>query len=238
MTQQLFEREPEERYHAPLRSQLAERTRIIFGHINPRMLRGIEMRPAESFDSISEHGSGVLTQGVITQAEFHLYKILYSEYCSDLGKIAEELFAGGRYAYELDAYHDDDGFADVIRIGEIPSFPQVEIATLILPGSAATMEACSHPERHNYHMVDLSLDILLKQTQGVKDRDRISLRVPLSWTDVRIPEFCSGNTGRDYLFKCEYTRSGESLELLKSYASTEALIEGIRGELTKYNYSK
>ncbi len=233
----LFEREPPERYHKLLRSQLAERIQIVFGHINPRMLRGIEMKPATSFDSISEHGSGVLEPGSITQSEVFFYKSIkfYLKYCSDIGRIAEELFADGRYVYELHAYRNDDGFADIIRIGEIPSFPQVEIATLILPATVATMETSGgHPEDNCYHAVDLSLDILLKQKQGVKSRVRTSLRVPLSWTDVRIQEFCCGDTRRDYLFKCEYTRSGESLKLFKSYGSTEALTEGIRAELEKY----
>jgi len=227
-----------ERYRGPEWWRMQEISRCVYGHSpkgpNPRQIDGDRFGRCPNRDKPRQ--SGVLAVGSITQSEAFFYKnnCCFSKSVSELGSIAETLFTGATVTCRLEAYIDDFTFVDVFDIINISEkFPTAEKTAIILPAAVYAYEGVTRPDKHHFFYADLSLDILLKAE--ATDRPRKSLRVPLSWEDFRVPAGYRGYI--NHLFSCTYDGKGingqESLNYLRNYPNSNALVEGIKKELER-----
>lgn len=134
----------------------------------------------------------------------------------------------------------------VNRIVNVPNFPQIDMATIILPTSCEqcfptvatsdiSMDGVEYDIRQ-YH--DFSLDIVLKAEEETPQK-RASLRVPLMMHDKRIPEEYKGRLGHLFLVTYEnkgepLSKEGETLKYLANFDSEQDLVNGIREAIVRY----
>lgn len=221
-------------YHehsSPTRKPIITRTKNRHVHLNP-LIHKTEL--ADKIRIIDEEGQE-LQKGSISSDEASSYFIhtvrRNAGRFARLDLVTEKLFKGGRYSKNVITREPfwsmpfsevrlPDGVV-VYSVKDIPKYPHIIMATLMLPTDKHFyMAECDFEKSH-----DLSLNIIL---QGTEENLKImtALRVPVMRYDIRIPEAERGKYG--HIFQVTYGKGREGLEHQNSYTTIKSLENGLR----------